>query len=291
VRSDPRAPAPAHATGSVEFVDLDDIAGDERFRLRPDGDVAGLASSLGRLGQLVPVELRPLPGASGEGPRWQVVAGFRRLAALRLLFRDRVLARLHGSLPDEEAWALALAHAILGEPLTIAEVEAVRAKLAADGAAPWAGELLDEAVARAPLDPELRERFFEFLKGPLAPVVERYDVQEGEAGTEAVAPTETATPTDTGTGTTTETQPLVPSGVPGEARNDEVRAHDADEVVEVDADELVRGLALRLYDVNQDLAAAFASWRDLPLEGRRAILDQARYVAELFPFLEEGSRE
>lgn len=234
--------APAHATGAVEFVSLDDIAPDDRFRLRAEGDVAGLASSLGRLGQLVPVELRPLPGATEEGPRWQVVAGFRRLSALRLLFRDRVLARLHRELPDEEAWALALSHAVLGEPLTVTDLDALRARLQAEGVAPWAGELLDEATARAPLDAELREKFFEFLKGPLAPVVERVDVEE-------------------------------------------------ELVEEVEPDELVRKLALRLYEVNQDLAAAFSSWKELPREGREAVLVQARYVAELFPLLVEESRE
>jgi hypothetical protein len=322
-----RATAPAHATGAVEFVALEDVAPDERFRLRPEGDVAALASSLGRLGQLVPVELRPLPAVEEGGPRWQVVAGFRRLAALRLLCRDRVLARLHAGLPDEEAWALALAQAVLGEPLRVAEIEALRARLEAEGTAPWADELLDEALARAPLDPELRERFFEFVKGPLAPVVERFGDEGGgeEAAGTATAPgtptatgtgtetgtsietgtgteTGTAIETGTGTGTGTETATATETGggvrveagaEPGAVREEPVAAgtEDTSDVVEVDADELLRGLAVRLYEVNQDLAAAFASWGELPLEGRHAVLAQARYVAELFPFLLEGSRE
>ena len=58
----------------------------------------------------------------------------------------------------------------------------------------------------------------------------------------------------------------------------------------MDADDLLRGLATRLYEVNQDLATAFASWKDLPLEGRQLVLAQARYVAELFPFLAEETR-
>src|SRR5262245_31909548 len=98
---EPRTTAPSHATGAVEFVSLAEIAPDTTFRLREEGDVAALAGSLGRLGQLVPVELRPLPGAPEGGPRWQVVAGFRRLAALRMLMRGRVLARLHGPMSEE----------------------------------------------------------------------------------------------------------------------------------------------------------------------------------------------
>jgi ParB family transcriptional regulator, chromosome partitioning protein len=272
--------APAHATGAVEFVSLDDVALDDRFRLRPDGDVAGLASSLGRLGQLVPVELRPLPDAAEGGPRWQVVAGFRRLAALRLLFRDRVLARLHQQLPDDEAWALAIAQAVLGEPFTVADLEALRGRLEGEGVAQWAGEILDEAIARAPLDPELREKFFEFLKGPLAPVVQRFDVDP-----DAARPADVAALVE-------------PSAQPEPERAAEPQPERAvepqpeiEEVVEVDPDDLVKHLALRLYDVNQDLAAAFASWKELPREGRDAVLAQARYVAELFPFLVEASRE
>jgi hypothetical protein len=282
--------APAHATGAVEFVSLDDVAPDERFRLRPEGDVAALASSLGRLGQLVPVELRPLPGAAEGEPRWQVVAGFRRLAALRLLFRDRVLARLHQELPDEEAWALALAQALLGEPLGVADLEALRSRLEGEGAASWAGEVFDEAIARAPLDPELRERFFEFLKGPLAPVVERFDVDPDAAAAspaEAAIPAEVPTEAPAVSGIATE----LPTAAEAQPEVAAEPRPDGEEVVEVDPDDLVKNLALRLYDVNQDLAAAFSSWKDLPREGRDAVLDQARYVAELYPFLVEASRE
>jgi hypothetical protein len=275
-----RASAPAHATGAVEFVSLDDIAEDDRFRLRPEGDVSALASSLGRLGQLVPIEVRPWPGAASDGPRWQVVSGFRRLAALKLLHRDRVLARVHGALAEDEAWALALVQAILDEPLTATEIDALRARLDAEGAAPWASELLDEALVRAPLDPELRERFFEFLKGPLPAPIERVEDAAGEAGLEvARADPQAAEPAE-----------ARPEEHSIRAEPVEARVEPEIDVVEVDADDLLRGLATRLYEVNQDLATAFASWKDLPLEGRQLVLAQARYVAELFPFLHEGTR-
>jgi ParB family chromosome partitioning protein len=166
VELEPRTTAPAHATGAVEFVPLAAISDDATFRLRDEGDVSALAASIGRLGQLVPLEVRPLPGAPGDGARFQVVAGFRRLAALRLLARDRVLARVHGALSDEDAWALALSEALVREPLLGSEIEALRERLPATGAAPWAEELVDPALVRAPVDPALRERFLEFLSRP-----------------------------------------------------------------------------------------------------------------------------
>src|SRR6266540_519441 len=215
---EPRTAAPAHATGAVEFVSLAAIADDATFRLREPGDVAALAASIGRLGHLVPVELRPLPGAAGGAPRFQMVAGFRRLAALRLLARGRVLARVHAALDDEDAWAIALAQALLGEPLQAEELERLRERLAGAGVAPWAQELLDEALVRAPVAPE----------------------RDADA---------------------------------------------ADAPVEVTAEELVEDLARRLYEVNQDLAVAFEAWAELPEEGRRMIVEQARYIAELYPHI------
>src|SRR5512138_3416822 len=163
---EPRTTAPAHATGAVEFVSLADVDDDATFRLREPGDLAALAASIGRLGHLVPVELRPLTGLGPEDPpRFQVVAGFRRLAALRLLARERVLARVHENLDDDDAWAIALAQALLGEPLRAAELDVLRSRLAGTRAATWAGDLVDEALVRAPVEPEQREAFLAFLSG------------------------------------------------------------------------------------------------------------------------------
>lgn len=244
-----RTAAPAHATGSVVFVPLEAIAPDETFRLRPEGDVSVLAASIGRLGQLAPVELRPLAGAGEGGPQHQVVAGFRRLAALRMLLRDRVLARVHESLSDEDAWGIALVEGLTGEPMVETELVTLRDRLAASGVAPWALELVEEARARAPLLSAERQRFHDWLSG--AP-----PLPGGEAA--GAAPV--------GEGPTAE----------------------AYQVEEVTAEDFAHDLAMRMAELNQDLATAYGAWKDLPAEGRRLLLVQARYVAQLLPFLEDA---
>jgi hypothetical protein len=269
VELEPRTTAPAHATGAVEFVPLADLSDDATFRLRDEGDVSALAASLGRLGQLVPIELRPLPGAAPEGPRWQVVAGFRRLAAARMLSRDRVLARVHATLGDEDAWALALGDALLGEPLLASELEGLRARLEESGAAPWAEDLLPDALARAPVEPWLRERFFAFLERERA---EPEAAEAAEAGGEA-----------------DEADEAERDVAPAEGGESGEGAGDAEiDVVEVTPEELAADLAQRMFAANEDLALAWSAWADVPPEGRRLIVEQARWVAALLPLLEEG---
>jgi hypothetical protein len=58
------------------------------------------------------------------------------------------------------------------------------------------------------------------------------------------------------------------------------------EIVEVTPEELVEDLTARLYAINQDLATAFEAWEDLPQDGRRALVEQARYVVALLPYME-----
>jgi ParB-like chromosome segregation protein Spo0J len=226
----------------VEYVPLDAIADDVTFRLREEGDVSALAASLGRSGQLVPVELRPLAGAVEGAPRYQLVAGFRRVEALRCLLREQVLARVHPRLDDEDAWGIALCEALLQEPLDAGALEALRARLHEAQLAPWADELVDEALVRAPVTPDQREAFFAFLRGEPLPVQE-----QAEGASEGTAAQE--------------------------------------ETVEITPEELAAELATAMYEVNADLALASEAWEHLPEEGRRAIVEQARYVAALLPHL------
>lgn len=251
----PRTTAPVHAAGVVELVPLDQVSADATFRLRPEGDVSALAGSIARLGQLVPVELRPLPGvaAGAGGARYQVVAGFRRLAAARLLARGRVLARVHAILDDDDAWSLALTEALLGEPLSLPELGALRDRVAGLGVAPWAEELVDEARVRAPVDPELRERFLAFLEG--AP-----------AG------------------------PSLPPAPDPAAQDDAGAAAAGEGPEEVTPEQLAELVASGIWRVNQDLDLAVDAWADLPEHGRRQILEQLRYLAELHAFLAGARR-
>lgn len=270
---EPRTTAPAHATGAVEFVSLADVDDNPMFRLREPGDVSALAASIGRLGHLVPVELRPFPGLGPEDPpRYQVVAGFRRLAALRLLARERVLARVHEALDDDDAWGIALAQALLGEPLRAAELETLRARLAGTRAASWAGDLVDEALVRAPVDPERREAFLAFLSGAAAPPPPVPAVDDGEGGA--------GEDDETGARPATASAPAEPPLEPDADAGPE----------EVTPEELASDLAVRLSQLAQDLAVAFEAWADLPEDGRRIIVEQARYVAELYPHLKGGGR-
>lgn len=145
--------AGAPSTAGATLLPLSQLEDDATFRLRPEGDVTGLAQSLAREGQLFPVEVRlRAPG------RWQLVTGFRRVAALRLLRREKVLARLHDSLGDEEALALALADDLAREGLERVEIEALRDRLRERG---WwsasAQEIIERALGEAPLPPEPEE--------------------------------------------------------------------------------------------------------------------------------------
>jgi hypothetical protein len=286
---EPRTTAPAHATGAVAFVSLAAIAGDVTFRLREEGDVAALAASVGRLGQLAPVELRPIPGAPPGGPRYQVVAGFRRLAALRLLMRERVLARVHDRLSDEDAWGVALSQALLTEPLDGDALRVLRERVADAGLAPWAEDLWEEALVRAPVEPELRERFYDFLAGgpaegeapPDEPprIDDGLEADAGDVELEAAEPDAEAEAAAEAAAIEAEEEAVA------EPPDDETGA-DVDVEVEVTPEELVADLAGRLYEVNADLAVAAEAWADLPAAGRLAILDQLRWIAELLPHLD-----
>lgn len=107
---------------------LESIDEDATFRVRPEGDLSGLATDLARLGQLFPVDVRQV----GED-RYQLICGFRRVAALRFLQRDVVLARLHTDLSDEDALLMAVAAAVHAAPVSPEELAALRDRLEEEG--------------------------------------------------------------------------------------------------------------------------------------------------------------
>ncbi|XSE96254.1 ParB N-terminal domain-containing protein [Pseudomyxococcus flavus] len=122
---------------------LEKLQDDTAFRLRPEGDVSGLATDIARLGQLFPVDVRP----AGED-RYQLVCGFRRVAALRFLKRDAVQARIHLRLTDEDALVMSLAEAIHATPVGPEVLEAKRDELEAQGRLSAAvRDMLEKALA------------------------------------------------------------------------------------------------------------------------------------------------
>lgn len=136
--------APAH-------IPLDRIDEDASFQLRPVGEVSALATDIARLGQLFPVDVRFKPP-----DRFQVICGFRRVAALRFLKRDRVLARLHTELSDQDALLMALAAALHDAPAAHEHLSARREQLEAEGRlTPIARDMLAKALGEdGELQPE-----------------------------------------------------------------------------------------------------------------------------------------
>lgn len=128
------------------FIPLDLVDDDQTYLVRSADeleDVSALATELARLGQLFPIDVR-----RAEGERYQIVTGFRRVAALRFLQREKVLARLHVDLSDADAQLLALASAIHSKSVTVAALTAVHERLEAQGAlTAVARDMFEKALA------------------------------------------------------------------------------------------------------------------------------------------------
>jgi ParB family chromosome partitioning protein len=123
---------------------LDGLDEDDTFQLRPAGDVGRLAMDLARLGQAFPVDVRRREGTD----RYQLVAGFRRVAALRFLQRTSVLARIHARLSDEDALLVALAGILHGTAPTPEELAGLETRLSEEGRLSAAArDMLDRAQA------------------------------------------------------------------------------------------------------------------------------------------------
>jgi ParB-like chromosome segregation protein Spo0J len=128
---------------TLETLSLEQLDEDATFQIRPEGEISKLATDVARLGQLFPVDVRPM----GED-RYQIICGFRRVAALRFLKRDKVQARIHTELSDEDALLLALASAIHASPVDREELEAKRDELEAQGRLSAATrDMLEKALA------------------------------------------------------------------------------------------------------------------------------------------------
>lgn len=139
----PEPPRKKHHVAPA-LVALDRVLDDETFRIRPEGDLSLLATDIARLGQLFPVDLRLVPPSG-----FQVISGFRRVAALRFLQRDKVLARLHTDLDDDDALLMALAAAIHSVPVGTEQLTELKARLEQEGRLSAAArDMLEKALTQ-----------------------------------------------------------------------------------------------------------------------------------------------
>ena len=117
-------------------------------------DVAGLATDIARLGQLFPIDVRLRPP-----DRFQVITGFRRVAALRFLQREKVLARLHTDLSDADSLLMSLASAIHSKSVGAQALTTLRESLEQAGKlSVSARDMLEKALSSGDdLSPESME--------------------------------------------------------------------------------------------------------------------------------------
>jgi hypothetical protein len=47
---------------------------------------------------------------------------------------------------------------------------------------------------------------------------------------------------------------------------------------------------VRAYELNGEMALAYERWAALPVEGRRLVLEQLRYLFRLYPLLDKENR-
>ena len=123
---------------------LDQVDEDDSCQLRPVGDVGRLATDLARLGQLFPVDVRPLPGTD----RFQLVSGFRRVARSVSSSRDLgARAGARDAVGRGRAAGGARRRSIHAAASTSEELDEVEARLEQEGRlSPAARDMLEKAL-------------------------------------------------------------------------------------------------------------------------------------------------
>ena len=90
-----------------------------RVDMRPDS-LQELADSIKAQGIVQPIVVRPVPGAAGDGPRYEIIAGERRWRAAQIAGLEEIPALIR-DIPDEAAVAVALIENIQRESLNALE--------------------------------------------------------------------------------------------------------------------------------------------------------------------------
>ena len=139
---------------TLSQIPVERIEEDSTFQFRPCGDLSLLATDLARLGQLFPIDVRI------KAPdRYQIISGFRRVAALKFLQREKVLANVHADLSDADALLMSLASVIHASPISRDDLLLLRDRLEHEGRLSSAArDMLDKALTEDPsLAPETVE--------------------------------------------------------------------------------------------------------------------------------------
>lgn len=125
---------------------IERLSSDQTFCVRSAAeleDVTALATDIARLGQLFPIDVRLVAPDT-----IQIVTGFRRVAALKFLQREKVVARLHTELSDTDAMLMAIASAIHGRSVSPDALRAVQEQLESQGKLiPAARDMIAKALA------------------------------------------------------------------------------------------------------------------------------------------------
>jgi hypothetical protein len=284
----PAMVSPSPAPRALEYVPVDRVADDATFRLRHPGDVSALAQSIAQLGQLFPVELRRV------GEELQPITGFRRLAALRLLRRDRVLARVHERIDDAAAAMIAAGDALDSLPLEREDITELRERYRGMG---WITPALEELLSRALQKADERlEDLAARLQGRAPPdraVIDEDAVEDEVPGVlDGEEEPSRASPPAEPPGAAPLGRPRRSPATSDAAAAAELAAHAAEvgpeaPPREVTADELAEDVAYRLSEITQDLAALADSWNDVPELLRGIVADQLRYYSELGEWLDQ----
>jgi len=114
-----RSSEPNPVSGRPE-IDVDDIDWkDTQFRFRKDFEkveIQRLANNIDEVGQLNPIKLRP------KGNRYQIIAGWKRAMAIKLLGDRRIIADVYEGIDDREAYRINIADNVMRENLTDLEL-------------------------------------------------------------------------------------------------------------------------------------------------------------------------
>src|SRR5262245_63336986 len=92
---------PGDIPNHITMIPVEEITDDSTYQYRLQTDVGELARDIQTRGQTTPIFVRP------HNDNYQLVSGFRRVAALKLLGQIHALARVFHGLTHEQAVALA----------------------------------------------------------------------------------------------------------------------------------------------------------------------------------------